>query len=256
MSKGNANKRIGRDLWFFERWASTVRTGNPARRLVLQGLARTAESNTGYGWVVPEHLAAFAECSVATVQGHLNALEKTGVIARRREYRGGKRTADAFLLLADEDAAWPGDEPLVREPASHTTNGHGPGDVLAKPSTVDKQPRRVVVPNFGELQDWQQRVLIELRRFADAKGASLDEMKALAACNDFPDRDRDHVGDAENFAAWWTEGKGAPRGRSDTNATWRAWLKNSNPLSNSAARGTKTVAESRDLDKYRFGEEE
>jgi hypothetical protein len=250
MSKTNGSNAIGgREPGFYRRWAVATRVGNPARRLVLMGLAGHAEGNTGYGWVIPEYLADFAECSVATVQSHLNALERASVIARRREYRGGKRTEDAFLLLADDEAAWPGDEPLVREAASHTTNGHGPGGVLAKPSAVTRVPVRVEVPNFDELGGWQQRVLMELRRFADAKEASLDEMKALAACRDFADRD--HIGAAEKFAAWWIEGKGASRARSDANATWRTWLKNSDPIS--AAR---RAAPPGDLDKYEFGEAE
>lgn len=256
MSKANDSNGLGRNPWHFHQWAHGLRVGSPARRLVLMALARTAEGNTGYGWLIPEYLADFAECSVATVRGHLNALEEAGLIARRREYYGGKRTrltTDAFLLLADERAAWPGDEPLVREDPAHFGNGHGPGGVLTRPRTVDKRPVRTPVPNYGELDELRRRVLDELRRFADAKGASLDEMKALAACNDFPDRD--HVGEAEKLAAWFIEGKGAARARSDANATWRTWLKNGDPLSVAVARGAKGVAETGDLDKYEFGEE-
>lgn len=212
------------------------------------------EGHTGYGWVFPGWLAAFAECSEGTVRGHLNALEESGVIARRREYRDTKRTEDAFLLLADEFAAWPGDEPLVREPASHAGNGVGVGGVTAKPSAVAKGPVRVWVPNFEELAEWQQCVVLELRHFADAKGASLDEMRALAACRNFPDRD--HVGAAEKFANWWIIGKGANKARSDTNATWRAWLKGEEPLSSAApGKGAAGVAETGDLDRFTFGEE-
>lgn len=251
MSKPDSSSGVGgRDPWFHQRWAYRLRVGNPARRLVLMGLAGHAEGSTGYGWVIPEYLADFAECSVATAHGHLNALEKAGIIARRREYRDGKRTADAFLLLADDQAAWPGDEPLVREAPSHAGNGHGPGGVLAKPSAVAKVPKRVVVPNFDELEGSQQRVLLELRRFADAKSASLDEMKALATCSDFADRD--HVGEAEKFAGWWVDGKGAGRARSDTNATWRTWLKGSDPIT-AAQRAAPAAG---DLDKYEFGEAE
>lgn len=240
-----------RDPWHFQRWAQRTRVGNPARRLVLLGLSLTCEGGTGYGWVFPEWLADFAECSEATVRAHLNALEGAGVIARRREYRGTTRTADAFLLLADEWAAWPGDEPLVREAPSHVTNGHDlPGGVTARPSAVGRVAVRVEVPNWGELDERQRRVLAELRRFADFKGASLDEMRALAACRDFPDRD--HVGAAEKFAAWFGPGgRGEKRARSDANLTWREWLKNEDP-----APAARAVAETGDLDRFDFGTEE
>jgi DNA-binding transcriptional ArsR family regulator len=240
-----------RDPWHFQRWAYRTRVGNPARRLVLIGLSLTCEGTTGYGWLGSEWLAGFAECSVATVRGHLNALEGAGLVARRREYRGTARTADAFLLLADEWAAWPGDEPLVREAPSHAANGQDlPGGVSARPSRVDRVPVRVEVPNWGELDERQRRVLVELRRFADVKGASLDEMRALAACRDFADRD--HVGAAEKFAAWFVEGPGAARQRSDANATWRKWLVNEDPAP--AARSA--VAETGDLDRFDFGAED
>lgn len=234
-----------RDPWHFARWAHELRVGNPTRRLVLMGLAATCEGASGYGWVIPEYLAEFAECSEATVRSHLHALEQAGLIARRREYRAEKRTPDGVLLLADEWAAWPGDEPLVREAPSHATNGHGPGGVLAKPSAVDRVPVRVEVPNWGELQDWQQRVLVDLRRVADAKGASLDEMRALAACRDFADRD--HAGAAEKFARWHI---GRNRVRSDVNKAWRKWLTDEDPAPAAAP-----VAETGDLDRFDFGTE-
>lgn len=230
-----------------------MRVGNGTRKLVLWELARSCERSTGYGWVDVDALAEIAECRPSTVRGHLGDLERAGVLARRREYRGGERTADAFLLLSDDAAAWPGDEPLLREAPAHAGNGHGPGGVTARPSAVDRVPVRVEVPNWDELEERQRRVLTELRRFADAKGASLNEMKALAACRDFPDRD--HVGAAEKFAAWFVEGKGAARARSDGNATWRTWLKAEDPAP--AARAARAAtSETGDLDRFDFGAED
>jgi DNA-binding transcriptional ArsR family regulator len=239
VSETKRSKPVRRDPWYFWQWAHRTKTGNPARKLVLLGLAASCETSTGYGWVIPEYLEGFAECSPATVSRHLAALEEAGVIARRREYRSGKRGPDAFLLLADEWVAWPGDEPLVRE--TPPQNGH-----------VPKMPTRVEVLSWGALAPWQQRVLSDLRRFADAKTASLDEVKALAACRDFPDCD--HVGAAEKFAAWHIAGKGANRSRSDTNAAWRKWLQGEAPLSVST-RGASVVAETGDLDRFEFGGE-
>lgn len=238
-----------RDPWHFERWARALRVGNGTRKLVLWELARSCEPLGGYGWLDVDALAEIAECRPSTVRGHLGELERGGVLARRREYRGGERTADAFLLLSDDAAAWPGDEPLLREAPAHVGNGHGPGGVTARPLAVDRAPVRMEVPNWDELEERQRRVLAELRRFADAKGASLDEMRALAACRDFPDRD--HVGAAEKFAAWFTTGPGAKRPRSDANATWRKWLQSEDPAPTARA----ATSETGDLDRFDFGAE-
>lgn len=252
--RSNGSGGVPRDPWWFQRWAWEQSVQNPTRKLLLLELAQRCERDTGYGWMDYEAAALFAECSTATVRAHYNSLAGHGLIARRREYRGGQRAADAFLLIADQWAAWPGDEPLIREPPSHDGNGHGPGGVVAKPQAGKRPPQRVEVPNFDELMSWQRRVVVELRRVADAKNASLHEMKALLACIDFPDRD--HIGEAERFAAWFVEGKGAARARSDVNATWRTWLRNGDPVSAAtSSRGSRGVAETRDLDQYEFGED-
>jgi hypothetical protein len=238
-----------RDPWRFERWVIGSRVGNGTRRLVLLAMARSCEASTGYGWVTPESLGDFAECSVAAVARHLAALERAGFIARRREFVNGKRAADGFLLLADAGVGWPGDGPLSAAPAGHVGNGHAvPEGVDARPGSGKRPAVRVEVPSWEELDDRQRRVLVELRRFADAKGASLDEMRALAACRDFPDRD--HVGAAEKFAAWFVEGKGATRSRSDGNATWRKWLAAEDPAPRQAV-----TSETGDLDRFNFGAE-
>jgi DNA-binding transcriptional ArsR family regulator len=240
---------VVRDPWYFAGWAHGLKVGNPTRKLLLVWLAG-ASSAAGYGWIDYAAAAEYAECSEQTARHHFAALEGHGLIARRREFRAASRFADGFLLLADAEVGWPGAGPLSAEPAGHVGNGHAvPEGLTARPGSGKRPAVRVEVPSWDELDDRQRRVLVELRRFADAKGASLDEMRALAACRDFPDRD--HVGAAEKFAAWFVEGKGATRSRSDGNATWRKWL-----AAEDAAPRQAVTSETGDLDRFDFGAED
>lgn len=230
-----------RDPWYFQRWAYGTVTGSLGRKAVLSALAVLADATTGRCEAKLDVLAQYVEASERTVRAHLRDLERMGLVASRPQFRVDRGSrSDEFLLLAEGIVAWP-DGALVVRQEGFAMNGHAP--------ERERPQKRREVANWGELEDWQRRVLTDLRRVADAKDASLDEARALAACQDFADRD--HAGAAEKFARWYLEDKGRHRARSDINRAWRKWLAAEDP-----APGVAGVAESGDLDRFDFGTEE
>lgn len=231
------------DPWRFQKWAYHTKTGNSSRKAVLSMLAMMADMNTGRCEAKQETLAEGCELTDRSVRAHLRSLEEMGLVARRPQWRRDRgRRGDEFLLLAPGVVEWPDGEHIHPEgfSAPPGTNGNPPRGIEtsgqeqppllmnSRPSergnTPSPAPTRIEAPNFALLDGKYQRILAELRRFADSKGASLDEPKALAACADFPGRD--YVGAAEKMAEWFTSGPGGNTGRSSTNATWRKWLGN------------------------------
>lgn len=229
------------DPWRFQRWAYDTKTGNSARKAVLSMLAMMADMNTGRCEAKQETLAEGCELTDRSVRAHLRSLEEMGLVARRPQWRRDRgRRGDEFLLLAPGVIEWPDGERVHPEgfsgppgtncnpPRGIETSGQEQPPLLTNGHLSERgntpSRTRVEVPNFALLDGKYQRILTELRRFADSKGASLDEPKALAACADFPGRD--YVGAAEKMAEWFTSGPGGNTGRSSTNATWRKWLGN------------------------------
>lgn len=74
--------------WQATAWALRQRAGSPAAKLVLLALANYADA-AGMCWPSQERLATDTEQSVRTVQRHVDALVKGGLI--RMEKRNGKR---------------------------------------------------------------------------------------------------------------------------------------------------------------------
>jgi biotin operon repressor len=100
------------DPWAFQRWAREQVVGHPVRKLMLTSLSTMVETNTGYCFASQEDLAKYAECSKRSAVTHLQKLEDSGFILRRKRSAKWGRLPDGFLLLAPWVTCWPTGEPI------------------------------------------------------------------------------------------------------------------------------------------------
>lgn len=87
--------------WSATAWASKVKTGSPAMKLVLLTLANFADDE-GYCFPSQKTLAEITECGERSIRRYLDKLESMGVIRRVRRHRGdGSRTSDGVFLCME-----------------------------------------------------------------------------------------------------------------------------------------------------------
>jgi hypothetical protein len=85
-------------------WAFAIEVGQSTRKLILIALADYADDEHRC-WPSQAKLAARAECSVDTVQRHLDTLEAAGLIRREsRGRQGGGRGTDMYVLAVGTDS--------------------------------------------------------------------------------------------------------------------------------------------------------
>lgn len=110
-------------------WAWDVRVDNPTRKLVLVALADHANGD-GVCWPSMQKIAALAECSVKSVQRHIDALEEMGVLTRTRRARNreGKYGGYEYTLAGPGAAVGPASGQETGGPSPQDTESAGPPD--------------------------------------------------------------------------------------------------------------------------------
>lgn len=257
-----------RDPWFFQRWAFHASSGSPARKAVLSMLAMLADANTGRCEAKQETLAKGVETSERTVREHLRALEATGLIARRAQFRADRgRRGDEYLLLAPGVAEWPDGTPV--QPADSSGGGgrnqypprgiesSGQEQPLKNNHSLEErsrasEPANNTLPNTSSLSPEVRRVVdvVEpvLRRVAAAKGAIAVAPRSVATLVERR-LNKPHDKATEAFEHYWVHGAGRHKPVRDTVAAYRNWVDREpdlEPRANTAdARGVSSLEERR-----------
>lgn len=229
------------DPWRFQRWAFDTKTGNPARKAVLNALAMMADTNTGRCEAKVETIAEGSEMGDRTVRGHLKALTEAGIIARRPQFRAdGGRRGDEFLLRAPWVTEWPDGTPLqnLQPPPSPSDDPTpSPSDAAQerplKNGHASKQDEARADAFPDELPDDLHDVAVAAGKILKAVALRRGQAKAVTraavghAVLTFPDRD--HVKVARDVEAWLEHGNGARRACRDVVARYRNFLDSSDP---------------------------
>lgn len=122
--------------WAATSWASKVKTGSPAIKLVLLTLANFAD-DWGYCFPSQKTLAEITECGERSIRRYLDQLESMGIIKRVRRHRGdGARTSDGVYLCMGNLPA-----KLTTGQIDHRPNDAKPsGQALAAQEPSDEYP--------------------------------------------------------------------------------------------------------------------
>lgn len=124
--------------WAATSWASKVKTGSPAIKLVLLTLANFADDE-GYCFPSQKTLAEITECGERSIRRYLDKLESMGIIRRVRRHReDGSRTSDGVYLCMGNLPA-----KLATGQIGHRPNDAEPsGQALAAQESSDEYPER------------------------------------------------------------------------------------------------------------------
>jgi len=122
--------------WAATSWASKVKTGSPAIKLVLLTLANFADDE-GYCFPSQKTIAEITECGERSIRRYLDRLESMGIIKRVRRHRGdGARMSDGVYLCMGNLPA-----KLTTGQSDHRPNDAKPsGQALAAQEPPDEYP--------------------------------------------------------------------------------------------------------------------
>jgi hypothetical protein len=163
--------------WAATSWASKVKTGSPAIKLVLLTLANFADDE-GYCFPSQKTLAEITECGERSIRRYLDKLESMGIIRRVRRHReDGSRTSDGvYLCMGNLPAklatgqighrpndAEPSGQALAAHESSdeypdskliHGTSGDGPSELeLTPPSSSPAKNKRKAIDYTQEFEE-------------------------------------------------------------------------------------------------------
>lgn len=240
--------------WRFQNWAFETHTGNPVRKAVLMMLAVMADSETGRCEAKQDTLAKGVEAGERSVRAHLKALEESGVIARRPQFRIDRgRRGDEYLLLAPWVTHWPDGQEVARVQPAGDAGGFNRQEMPPPPERTDTPPGVSSVPgknnHLGTTSsttggnaparqasnpdlppddfpsEWEQRLdetIDHLVFAASQRGAEPPSRGAVArAMLKRPDKPWEQV--AERVAHWLVYGNGRDANAVDVVARWRQW---------------------------------
>ena len=148
--------------WAATSWASKVKTGSPAIKLVLLTLANFADDEC-YCFPSQKTLAEITECGERSIRRYLDKLESMGIIRRVRRHReDGSRTSDGVYLCmgnlpAKLTTGQIGHRPNDAEPSGQALAAHESSDEYPERSNNRKAP--TFNPSTGKIENIPDEVI-------------------------------------------------------------------------------------------------